>query len=278
MKIAIINLSTRTPLVRSKVPKIKSNRDNIIVKFAEALQKEGIDLDLFVSDAYKPIVMETLEVKVIYVKTLWKSIFWPSRLPFVPTLFSELRNKYDIVVCIETFQWSTILAVLAKLFSSKKQMKIIIWQELSRHQQLLKSLPSLLFYKVILKVFLDKYISTYIPRSIASKKFLLKQKINRNKIASPISHGFDPNIFFFDPKIKKENYIFSPSILIDVKGIDVLLNAFAIAQRVLDNIKLLIQGAGPKLEEYKALSKRLKIDKRVEFYTKRIDHNEMRIK
>ena len=278
MKVAVINLITRTPLVRNRAPEVKSNKDSIMVKFSMGLQKQGIDLDLFISDAYKLIVKETLDVKIIYVQTLWKFIFWPSRLPFVPALFAKLRNKYDIVVCTEAFQWGTVFAVLSKLFSFKRKTKVIIWQETSRHQQLFKRLPSLIFHKVILKFFLDKHISIYIPWSIPSKKFLIKQGINENKITFPISHGFDQNVFFYDSSIKKDNYIFSPSILIDVKGIDVLLNAFAIAQEELDNIKLLIQGDGPKLEEYKALSRSLKIDTKVTFYTDRISHNQMRIR
>lgn len=278
MKMAFINLITRTPLVHNEVPQVKSNRDNIIVKFAKALQKQGIDLDLFISDAYKPIVKETLDVKIIYVQTLWKFIFWPSRLPFVPTLFAKLRNKYDIVVCTDVFQWGTVFAVLSKSFSFKRKTKVIIWQEISRHQKLFKRLPSLIFYKIILRFFLDKHISKYIPRSEPSKQFLIKQGIKKNKITYSISHGFDQSVFFYDSNIKKDNYIFSPSILIDVKGIDVLLKAFAIAQEKLNNIKLLIQGEGPNLEEYKALSRRLKIDTKVKFDIVRIDHNEMRIR
>lgn len=278
MKVAVINLITRTPLVHNEVPQVKSNRDNIIVKFAKALRKQGIDLDLFVSDAYKPIVKETLDVKVIYVRTLWKFIFWPSRLPFVPALFAKLRNKYDIVVCTEAFQWGTVFAVLSKLFSFKRKTKVIVWQETSRHQQLFKKLPSLIFHKLILKFFLDKHIAKYIPWSEPSKQFLIKQGIKKNKITCSISHGFDQNVFFYDSNIEKDNYIFSPSRLIDFKGVDILLKAFAIVKEKLNNIKLLIQGEGPNLEEYKALSSRLKINKKVKFDIVRIDHNEMRIR
>ncbi|HEC93679.1 MAG TPA: glycosyltransferase [Candidatus Atribacteria bacterium] len=278
MNVAIINLITRTPLERKKAPKVNSNRDAMIVKFARELQIQGIDLDLYISDAYKPINEEKMDVNVIYLPTRLKFIFWPSCLPFTPTLFNKLRNKYDVVICSESFQWSTVFAVLAKIFSFKKKMKIIVWQEMAKYQRLFKKILSLIFYKVGLRFFLDKYIDKYIPRSQLAKKFLLKQNIEEKKITQSIPHGVDQNVFYYDPNIKKENYIFSPSRLVHSKGVDVLLKAFAIVSKKIKNIELIIQGEGPKYEEYKALSKKLNIESKVKFCTERLNHTQMRIR
>jgi len=205
-------------------------------------------------------------------------LFSPALIPFTPELFSKLRNNYDVIVCSEVFQWSTIFAVLAKIFSFKRKVKIIIWQEMAKHQRILARCPSLIFHRIILRFFLDRYITKYVPRGKLAMEFLLNQKIDENKITNPISHGIARSVFFCAPNIKKENYIFSPSRLVYEKGVDILLKAFAIAKKELNDVKLIIQGDGPKLEEYKNLSKKLSIDKDVIFCIDRTDHKAMRLK
>ena len=94
----MINLITRTPLSRKIIPQIISNKDNIIVNFCTALKSNGINVDLFISDAYKPVIEERLDIKTIYLKTLLKRIFLPSRLPFVPSLFLYLRTLLSKII------------------------------------------------------------------------------------------------------------------------------------------------------------------------------------
>jgi len=125
---------------------------------------------------------------------------------------------------------------------------------------------------------LDKFISLYIPRGTRAKNFLISQKINQNKITNPISHGVDQAYFYYDPHAKKENYIFSPSRLVSSKGINMMLNAFAIVHKRNNRINLVIQGEGPGLNEYERLAKKLNIEKNVFFCTLRATHDEMRVK
>ena len=277
MKNAMINLITRTPLSRKIIPQIISNKDNIIVNFCIALKSNGINVDLFISDAYKPVIEERLDIKTIYLKTLLKRIFLPSRLPFVPSLFLYLRNKYDNVICVEAFQWSTVIAVVAKLFSFRRKMSIYVLQELSRHNKYLLEIPSRIYYGPILKYLLDKHIRLYIPFSERSRNFLLANGIKKEKIGKTISHGYNHNVFFPENTINEsENYIFAPLILINVKGVDTLLKAFSIVRKQNPDVELIIQGDGPEFNNYENMARNLNILEKVKFNRERISHNKMR--
>jgi 1,2-diacylglycerol 3-alpha-glucosyltransferase len=276
MKIAIVNLITRTSLCRHVIPVIESNDDAMVVKFLKELTSLGMDARLFVSDAYKPAITEKPDSAICYLPTKLKRVFLPTRLPFTPSLVGKLKNQFDIVVCSEAFQWATVMAVLAKIISHDRKIKVIVWQELSKHQKMLFSLPSKFFHKVILKFILDRYISAYVPRSAMAARFLEMQGIERRKITHPVSHGYDHRVFFYDPRVKRENYLFSPSRLVESKGIDVLLKAFSLFCRQNYQVNLIIQGQGPLLKEYQAMAHDLGVDKRVTFDTTRLDHQRMR--
>ncbi len=276
MNLAIVNLITRTSLCRNKVPEVRSNKDAMIVKCAEQMREQGLDAELYISDVYKPAGDEHLSVPVNYLPTLLQKVFLPTRLPFTPSLAQKLKDRYDVVICSEAFQWSTVLAVLAKLTSSKKNLKIIVWHELSRHQKMFGGLPSKIFHKVILRYILDPFIAAYVPRSAVAARFLEKQGIPKTKITYPVAHGYDHHVFFHNPQVKKERYLFSPSRLVASKGVDVLLKAFSLVCRKIDNINLIIQGEGPLLDELQHACAELGIEHRVTFDTNRLGHDQMR--
>ncbi|MFH1642940.1 MAG: glycosyltransferase family 4 protein [Nanoarchaeota archaeon] len=275
MKIAVTCQITRTFLSWSQVPEIFSNKDVMMVKFSEQLKKRGFDVDLYIPDLYKPKINEDYGIKVTYVSTLLKSIFPPTQIPFTPGVFFYLRNNYDIIICSEIFQWNTVFAVLAKIFSFKRKIKVIIWQELAAHQRFLWRMPSIFYHRVILRFFLDQHIDLYIPCGTRARKFLISLEISAKKISRVISHGVDQEIFFYDPTIIRDNYIFSPSRLVHIKRIDVLLKAFSIVIKEAKDIKLIIQGEGPLLGEYQNLVQRLDIADNVIFNTKRSPHSVM---
>lgn len=275
--LALVNLITQTALTRTQAPLVKSNKDAMIVSFATALNKQGVATDLFISDAYKPENSEDIGVNVYYLPTKWKWLFWPSSIPFTPGLIRMLKDRYDVVVCSELFQIATVLAVIAKIIG-KKKMKIVVWQEMARHQRIMGQFMSRVYHSVVVKYFMDRHIDLYIPRGELAKQFLLSQGINEGKISNVIPHGIDTAKFYNDPGVKKERYIFSPSRLVYSKGVDVLLRAFEIVLKEIPDVRLIIQGDGPQLSEYKQLAKEAGIDKQVIFSTERISHNEMREK
>ncbi len=272
MKIAVVNLITRTP-TKHKVPPIDSNKDAMIVKLALEMQALGHEVVLYVSDLYKPINNEDLDLEVVYLKTYFRGL---PELPFVPSLIGQLRNKYDIILTSEAFQWATIFAVLAHLTSWQLKPKIFVWQELSVHQRTLRELPSKFFHQLLLRFILDWMIFRYIPRGIRAKHFLIQQGIKDRKIISCIPHGIDPHVFFPQASNATRKYILSPARLVEDKGIDVLLRAFRnIHDEGLD-IDLIIQGDGPDREVYERMTKEMEINKFVFFNRTRVNHEGMR--
>ncbi|MGZ5017288.1 MAG: glycosyltransferase family 4 protein [Methylobacter sp.] len=272
MKIAVVNLITRTP-TKHKVPPIDSNKDAMIVKLALEMQALGHEVVLYVSDLYKPIHNEDLGLEVVYLKTHLQRL---PEIPFVPSLIGQLRNNYDIVLTSEAFQWATIFAVLARLFSWKNKPKIFVWQELAIHQRTLWRLPSIFFHQFLLKFILDWMISYYIPRGIRAKRFLVQQGLKDKKIGSCIPHGVDSNVFFHQASNSTRKYILSPARLVEEKGIDVLLRAIRIIRNEGLDIDLIIQGDGPSKEIYEKMAIEMEIDKFVFFNQVKVNHEEMR--
>jgi len=272
MKIAIVNLITRTP-TNHKVSTIESNKDAMIVKLALELQALGHDVVLYISDLYQPIKVEDLGIKLVYLKTYLKGM---PEIPFVPSLIGYLKNSYDIVLTSETFQWATIFAVIARLISFKHKPKIFIWHEIAVHQRALKQIPSKIFHLIVLKYFLDWQIARYIPRGIRAKKFLADQGLSKTKLTGPISHGVDQNIFYQERSFTSRNYIFSPSRLVEDKEIPTILHAFKALRDNGIDVDLVIQGDGPNYFAYKVIATNLKIDRFVFFNRTRVNHDDMR--
>lgn len=272
MKIAIVNLITRTP-TNHKVPTIDSNQDAMIVKLALEMQALGHEVVLYISDLYEPVNHEDLGVKVVYLKTYLKRM---PEIPFVPSLIWQLRNRFDVVLTSETFQWATIFAVIARLVSLKLKPSIFIWHEIAVHQRALKQLPSKIFHQVVLNYFLDWQITRYIPRGQRAKRFLIEQGVSNAKLTFPISHGVDQNIFYPEQSVVHRNYIFSPSRLVKDKGIPTILKAFQTLRESGVDVDLIIQGDGPDDGLCKEMAINLKIDQFVFFNRTRVNHDDMR--
>lgn len=278
MKIAVVNLITRTPTRTPNkrkriVSPIDSNKDAMIVKLALEMQSLGHEVVLYVSDLFKPINNEDLGLEIVYLKTYISGL---PELPFVPSLIGQLRNNYEVVLTSEAFQWATVFAVLARLFSRKRKPKIFVWQELAIHQRTLRRLPSIFFYQLILRFLLDWQIFRYIPRGIRAKRFLLQQGIKSNKITACIPHGIDQHVFFHQAGNAARKHILSPALLWERKGIDVLLRAFLIIRDEGLDIDLIIQGDGPDWAIYEKMAREMGIDRFVYFNRARVNHVEMR--
>jgi len=258
MKIAIINPITRTP-THHVVPKINSNRDAMIVKLAREMTALGHEVDLFVSDLYKPEVDEDVGVTVVYLKTYFGRL---PEIPFMPSLITRLRDQYDVVLTSEAFQWATLFGVLARLFSFKKRPKLYVWQELSVHQRMLRSYPSLFFHRIVLPVF-GPGIDGFIPRGERAARFLLEQGVRKEKVLPAISHGVDQARFGNDHRAGDKTYFLSPSRLTSEKGIPTLLEALG---RLRDGgvaARLIIVGDGPDADKLIELATSLGVAEQV---------------
>jgi len=271
MKIAIINPITRTP-TNHVVPKIGSNRDAMIVKLAGEMAALGHEVDLFVSDLYRPEVDEDVGVTVVYLKTYFGRF---PEIPFMPSLITRLRNQYDVVLTSEAFQWATLFAVLARLLSFERRPRIFVWQELSVHQRMLRTLPSLFFHRIVLPVFAPG-IDGFIPRGERAARFLLAQGVRREKMLPAISHGVDQTRFSNDHRSGDKTYFLSPSRLIFEKGVPTLLEALGKLRNDGVVVKLIIVGDGPDADKLMELATSLGVVGQVEFMRQRVDHHVMR--
>lgn len=272
MRLAVVNLITRTP-TRRKVPAIASNSDAMIVKLCRELSALGHDVDLYISDLYKPTAHDPLDLNVIYLPTLMRGL---PELPCTPNLITKLRSGYDVVLLSEAFQWSTIFAVLSRLLSSGTPSAVFVWQELSVHQRTFRELPSRLFYKIVLRFFLDGFISGYIPRGNRAARFLMKQGIRASKILECVPHGVDQGVFYCDDHLGVGDYIFAPARLVSDKGIDVLLDAIRKVRDAGLKCRLIIQGDGPEADLYFSKALELDVSEFVTFSRDRVSHSEMR--
>jgi glycosyltransferase involved in cell wall biosynthesis len=272
MKIAIVNLITRTPTNR-KVPAIDSNKDAMIVKLALELKALGHEIVLYVSDLYQPVEAEDLGFEVVYLKTYLTGL---PEIPFVPSLVGHLRNRFDVVLTSETFQWATIFSVIARLLSFKLRPKVFVWHEISMHQRACRQIPSKFFHLIVLRYFLDWQIHCYIPRGMRAKNFLLQQGVSGGKVTDPISHGVDQNNFFHERISANKDYIFSPSRLVADKDIPTILKAFHTLRHHGVDVDLVIQGDGPDYDACKEMAINLKIEQFVFFNRTRVNHDQMR--
>lgn len=271
MKIAIVNPITRTP-TNHVVPRITSNRDAMIVKLANELMAAGHEVDLYVSDLYRPVVEEDLGVPVTYLRTYVRGL---PEIPFTPFLIARLRNKYDVVLTSEAFQWATLFAVLARWLSFGRKPRIYVWQELSVHQRMLRSLPSRIFHRMVLPVFTPG-IHGFIPRGERAARFLLMQGVKKDKLLASVSHGVDQTRFFHAESAGRRTYFLSPSRLVEEKGIASLLGALARlkAQGVIAH--LIIVGDGPDAGRFLEMAASLGVSDQTRFVRERIDHAAMR--
>lgn len=275
MRIGLLNLIPRTAYNRRAIPHISSNRDAMIVQLARSLQDQGHDVVVFLSDSYRPDKSDE-RVEVQYLPTKLKRIFLPTRLPFTPSLYNHLLKKpFDLLITTEIFQLASLMATRAGL---KSKAKVVVWEEQAEHQSLLWSWPSRIFHRVTRKYY-EKTVDWFIPRSPRAQKFLLEIGITKNRVTDVVPHGIDETIF--KPQNnnggtqRKKPYILCVSILIAVKRLDVLINAYSKIADEFPDLQLIIKGNGPLEKELRGLASDLGLHNRIVFDTKRSNHQEM---
>ena len=128
------------------------------------------------------------------------------------------------------------------------------------------------FYKPLFKILFHH--ATYI---VANSNYMKSQIIDRYlNISSKIKiipNGIDSTHFKNIKEIlpEKDKYIFAIGRIVEKKGFDVLLKAFAVS-KARENLVLYIEGTGENLEKIKSLAKSLKLGERVKFFEGSLDH------
>ena len=150
MKILIINCILTTAEKGVITPK-KSIWDCMISTFARGFIELGHQVTLLASQEFKPTEEENLPFEVIYFPSRLPQVFKPSLLPWprgMHTWLKQHADYYGLVIASESFQISSLMA--ARVCGPK----LLIWQEMVRHQRLLFKLPSKFWHNVVFPLFL----------------------------------------------------------------------------------------------------------------------------
>ena len=128
--------------------------------------------------------------------------------------------------------------------------------QVNADKKIYKKLFALLFKKA-------NYIvvnSSYIKEQIKTRYGGLDNKI---KI---IPNGIDLDLYknIKDALAQKDKYIFSVGRMVEKKGFDILIKAFAVS-KASESVKLIIEGTGPESAKLKILAKSLKLGEKIVF-------------
>lgn len=241
------------------IPKVKSIKDTMIYNMCLGFKELGHNVTLIAAQEYMPCSEEKYDFKILFFKSKYKKIFPPAIFPYLPDLKSYLldyKDYYDIIISGETFSLQSLTA------SRICPQKLLIWQELTRHQKKFFTIPSKCWYNIIVPLFMKK-TALVVPRSKLAYNFINKymprvtQKI--------VDHGININIFKYS--LKKERYIISSSQLILRKNVDSIIRIFSEFHKIekYKDIKLLIAGRGEEENNLKILVRKLGIQDSVQF-------------
>ena len=216
MKILILNPILYTSET-DMIPKVHSIKDTMIYALCEGFMQNGDEPVLIAAEEYKPEAKETYPFSIIWMPCLLKSVFKPRCLPYLKGLGKYLRKhrcEYDYIISSEVF---SMLSLCAAIYDRKK---LVIWHELGAHNNILKKIPSQIWYQVVAKVFFRNI--PIIPRSEKARQFI--SQFCNNVLDTTIDHGVDLEKISFSRE--KENYFVVVSQLIDRKHIDGIIQRF----------------------------------------------------
>ncbi len=206
--------------------------------------------------------------KTLFFKGNFKSIALPDRIPLSIEFFRYLKKKhmdYDLIIVSEIFQFYSLAAALVC------PHKTIVWQEMTDHQRIFKSIPSKLWHWIIVPTAFRKTISV-IPRSLRARKFISRytSKVSDITVYNPVDGSL------FSPSSVKKRQLISYSQLIHRKGIDHIIRKFAKFHKFpgYEDIELIIAGRGEAAEELQHLAEELNISNSV-IFTGQLWHREL---
>jgi 1,2-diacylglycerol 3-alpha-glucosyltransferase len=230
----------------------------MIYNFALGFKELGHEVTLVAASDYQPVKEETYDVNVVFLPSALKKIFLPAVLPFQPQLWRFLlkeRKKYDLIISSELFAFPSLFA------SILCPKKTLIWHELAIHTKKMKSIPSYIWYHIVVKLCFRNTL--VVARSERAGKFISAYASRLSDKA--VEHGISLEKFQFSQK-KKEQFIVV-SQLIPRKNIDRIIAKFSrlIAQEEFSRFRLIIAGKGELEDTLKKQTVEAGIDDRVDF-------------
>lgn len=258
MKILIINCILSTAEKGVITPK-KSIWDCMISTFARGFIELGHKVTILASQEFKPTENEELPFDVIYFPSRWPKIFRPDLLPWPQGMRAWLKQhsaEYDLVIASESFQISSLIA------AGVCKSKLLIWQEMVRHQRLLFKLPSKFWHNVIVPTFMRDV--TIVPRSLPAKQFM--SRYSRHVSDVIVDHGTDASVLY--PCEEHDKAFIVIARLVPGKNVDRIITKFSrlVALEPYRDYRLDIIGDGDQMQELKQLAVKLGVEKNVVFH------------
>lgn len=259
MKVLIINCILSTA-EHGIIKHMESISDCMICTFARGFVELGYQVTLLASQEFKPTGQdEKIPIEVVYFPSRLPQVFKPSLLPWPRGMHAWLKRHagdFDLVIASESFQISTLIA--ARICPSR----LLIWQEMDRHQRLLFKLPSKFWYNLVLPLFMRDV--TIVPRSEPAHQFMTRYSSNVSDVI--VDHGTDAHTLFPDEHVDKAFVVISQ--LVERKNVDSIISKFArlVARDAYKDYRLDIIGDGDQMQQLKQLARTLGIQEKVNFH------------
>ncbi|MBR2278632.1 MAG: glycosyltransferase, partial [Eubacterium sp.] len=202
--------------------------------------------------------------EIFWAKTRLTKLFPANVLPYCPSIKSLLKSRdFDLVITSEVFSLNSLMLAAPRSASVGRRTlgKLIVWQELAKHNNIMHKLPSKFWYNVVARLFFMN--TTVVARSETAQQFISKYCANVSRTI--IDHGV--NLDKFTPCTEKSNYFIIPSQLIPRKQIDKSIRTFSEFAKDKD-FYLYIMGEGEERANLEALSAKLGIADKVKFFGK----------
>lgn len=263
MNILIVNPIIYTSETRN-IKKVDTIKDTMIYDLCLGFKEQGHDVSLIAAENFKPIENEEYPFKIKWMKCRLQKICPPHCLPFIPSIIKFIRsNEFDLIITSEAFSLNSLMISLID------NNKLIIWQELAKHNKIFNKIPSKIWYSTIVPIAFRKTL--IVSRSIEAYQFI--SKYAKRVSANIVDHGV--NIEKFTAQPQKINSFAISSQLIARKRIDGIINNFSkfINKYNLD-YKLYIMGEGGEKENLINLVDKLNISDKV-IFTGKLKHEEL---
>ena len=258
MRILILNQILYTA-DNNTIPVVSSIKDTMIYNMCLGFVDAGHTVTLAAAEDYKPKAIEAYDFEVRFFATYLPRLLAPSIIPFSPALYRFIkkeRDRFDLVISSEVFSFQSLFA------SILCPRKTLIWQEQTAHQKKFRELPSKIWYRTIVPLFLTK-VSRIVPRSKRAYDFISSYAPNVSDII--VDHGINVGKFTFSKK--KERTIISSSQLIYRKNIEGIIRVFDSFTRMkgYEDIRLLIAGRGYRRPVLENLVAELGLQEKIQF-------------
>ena len=245
MKVLIINCILSTAEKGFITPK-KSIWDCMISTFARGFIELGHKVTILASQEFKPTETEELPFDVVYFPSRWPRLFRPDLLPWPQGMRAWLKQhsaEYDLVIASESFQISSLIA------AGVCKSKLLIWQEMVRHQRLLFKLPSKFWHNVVVPTFMRDV--TIVPRSLPAKQFM--SRYSRHVSDMIVDHGTDASVLY--PCEDHDKAFIVIARLVPGKNVDRIITKFSrlVALEPYRDYRLDIIGDGDQMQELEQL-------------------------